>query len=165
MRSIVGAFKTRAPGCAYDPTRFYICYNCKFRSSAPNKRVWRITYAAVIPPFDVKNTDTVKVAFIRVFAKVRFQKFTSSKIVPKVRLFAVNFWKKAKTYFIQVRIWSKVAANFVSALLAYNAPSICPKQNASATAYIAPNRTGQTGQAPLFVQQQHKQWTHGGLRE
>ena len=31
----------------------------------------------------------------RVFAKVRFKKFTSSKIVPKVR-FAVNFRKKGK---------------------------------------------------------------------
>ena len=74
------------------------------------------------------------------------------------------FEKKAKMCFIEGRFWSKVAVYFVSVLLAYNAPSICPRQKASATAYSAPNRTGQTGQAPLFVQQQHKQWTHGGLR-
>ena len=31
--------------------------------------------------------------------------------------------------------------NCLYVLLAYNAPSICPRQNASATAYSAPNRT------------------------
>ena len=35
-----------------------------------------------------------------VFAKVRFYKFTSSKIVPKV-IFAVKFEKKAKMYLIE----------------------------------------------------------------
>ena len=34
----------------------------------------------------------------------------------------------------------------------------------TATAYSAPNRTCQTGQAPLFAQQPHKQRTHGELR-
>ena len=67
------------------------------------------------------------------------------------------FEKKAEMYFIEGRFCSKAAENFVSVLLAYNAPSICPRQNASATAYSTPNRTGQTGQAPPFVQQQHKQ--------
>ena len=43
--------------------------------------------------------------------------------------------------------------------MVYNAPSICPRQNA----YSAPNWTAQTGQAPLFVPRQHKQRTHGGL--
>ena len=41
----------------------------------------------------------------------------------------------------------------LSVWLAYNAPSICRRQNTSATAYSAPTRTGETGQAPLFVQQ------------
>ena len=51
---------------------------------------------------------------IIVFAKVRFYKFASSKIDPKVR-FAVNFWKKkAKMYLIEGRFWSKVAVNLVS---------------------------------------------------
>ena len=45
-------------------------------------------------------------------------------------------------YFIQGRFWSKVAVIFTSFLLAYNTPSICPRQNAAATAQIAPNRTG-----------------------
>ena len=31
-------------------------------------------------------------------------------------------------YFIEGRFWSKVAVNFVSVLLAYNAPSICPSR-------------------------------------
>ena len=72
--------------------------------------------------------------------------------------------KKAKMYFVGGWFRSKVAVNFVSVLDAYNAPNICPTQRASATAYSTPNRTGQTGQAPPFVQQQHKQRTHGGLR-
>ena len=63
-------------------------------------------------------------------------------MVPK----AIFAEKKAKMYFIEGRFSSKVAVTFVSVLLAYNAPSICPRPNASATAYSAPNRAGQTGQ-------------------
>ena len=48
--------------------------------------------------------------------------------------------KKAKVYFIEGRFGSKVAVYFVSVSLAYNAPSICPRQNAPATAYSAPNK-------------------------
>ena len=50
------------------------------------------------------------------------------------------FKKRANMYFIEGKFWSKVAVNFVSVSLAYNAPSICPRQNASATAYSAPNK-------------------------
>ena len=50
------------------------------------------------------------------------------------------FEKKAEMYFIEGRFCSKAAENFVSVLLAYNAPSICPRQNASATAYSVPNK-------------------------
>ena len=47
-------------------------------------------------------TADVFILYNRVFAKVRFQKFTSSKIVPKA-IFAVVFEKMAKMYFIEGR--------------------------------------------------------------
>ena len=49
-----------------------------------------------------------------------------------------------------------VAVNFVSVLLAYNAPSICPRQNASATAYSAPNKQDGPYRTSTAVQQQQK---------
>ena len=49
--------------------------------------------------------------------------------------------KTAKNVHIEGRICSKTAVIFISVSLASNAPSICPRQNASARAYSAPNRT------------------------
>ena len=101
----------------------------------------------------------------RVFAKVRFSKFTFFKNCPEGKIRGKFLKKKVKMYFIEGRFCSKVAVIFVSVLLAHNAPSIWPRQNASARAYSVPNRTGQTARrAPLFAQQQHKQRTHGVLR-
>ena len=74
--------------------------------------------------------------------------------------------KKAKMYFIEVRFLSKVAINFVSLFYwpTTHREFVRGRTPLQRPIYNAPNTTGQTGQAPLFVQQQHKQRTHGGLR-
>ena len=72
------------------------------------------------------------------------------KRCPEGRICGKFLKKKSKMYFIEGRFWSKVAVNFVSVLLAYNAPSICPRQNASATASTAPGRAKQDKHRYLY---------------
>ena len=76
------------------------------------------------------------------------------------------FLKRAKMYFIEGRFWSKVAVYFVPLFHWPTTHRAFVRGRTPLQRPIVPqtNRTGQTGQAPLFVQQQHKQWTHRGLR-
>ena len=47
--------------------------------------------------------DVFQLFITRVFAKVRFKKITSSKIVPKAKYLRYIFLKRAKMYFIEGR--------------------------------------------------------------
>ena len=101
------------------------------RSASRSRGLHIFRYFDVFGPVSVLDN--------RVYAKVRSSKFTPSKIVPKA-IFAVHLKKRAKMYFIEGRFFKSCGIFCHSVLLAYNVPSICPRQNASATAYSAPNK-------------------------
>ena len=98
------------------------------RSASRSRGLHIFRYFDVFGPVSVLDN--------RVYAKVRSSKLTPSKIVPKA-IFAVHLKKRAKMYFIEGRFFKSCGIFCHSVLLAYNVPSICPRQNASATAYSA----------------------------
>ena len=59
-------------------------------------------------------------------------------------------------YFIEGRFLTKVAILFVCFIALQRTEHLSEAERLCNGLYSAPNRTGQKGQAPLFVQQQHK---------
>ena len=74
---------------------------------------------------------------LRVFAVVRFYKFTSSKIVHEGKICGKFLTYRQKCTSSKVGFDQNLRYfSCLSVFLAYNAPSIHPRQNASARAYV-----------------------------